>query len=46
MIRVLFIFKLVYINIIYIILNDINDIMGFSNFINNYLRYWNIDINV
>ena len=46
MIRVLFIFKLVYIDIIYIILNGINGAIGFSNFINNYLRYWNININI
>ena len=39
MIKILFIFKLIYINTIYIILNNINGTMGFSNFTNNYLRY-------
>ena len=39
MIRVLFVFKLIYINITYIILNDINGVMGFNSFINDYLRY-------
>ena len=33
-------------DIIYIILNSINSAMEFNNFIDNYLRYWNININV
>ena len=39
MIRILSIFKLVYIDIIYIIPNNINGIIGFNNFIDDYLRY-------
>ena len=39
MIRILFVFELIYINIIYIISNNINNIIGFSNLTNNYLKY-------
>ena len=39
MIRALFVFKLIYIDIIYIILNGINGAMGFNNFIDDYLKY-------
>ena len=39
MIKILFIFKLVYTNIIYITPNNINNIIEFNNFINNYSRY-------
>ena len=35
-----------HINTIYIIPNNINSAIRFSNFTNNYLRYWNIDINI
>ena len=45
MIRVLFIFKLIHTNTVYIIPNGINNIIGFNNFTNNYLKYWNININ-
>ena len=46
MIKTLFVFKLVYVDTIYIILNNINDIIEFNNFTNNYLKYWNININI
>ena len=46
MIKILFIFKLIHTNIIYITPNSINNIMGFNSFINNYLRYQNININI
>ena len=46
MTKALFIFKLVYINTIYITLNNINNIIEFNNFTNNYLKYWNININI
>ena len=39
MTRVLSIFKLIYTDTIYIILNNINNIIGFSSFTNNYLKY-------
>ena len=46
MIRVLFIFKLVHADTVYIISNNINNVMGFSSLTNDYLKYWNIDINI
>ena len=46
MIKILSIFKLVHADTIYIILNNINSVMGFNSLINNYLKYWNIDINI
>ena len=33
-------------DIIYIISNNINSAIGFNSFINNYLRHWNININI
>ena len=39
MIRALFIFKLMHINTVYIILNNINGAIGFSSLINNYSKY-------
>ena len=45
MIRVLFVFKLVHADTAYITLNGINGATGFSSLIDDYSRYWNIDIN-
>ena len=44
-IKTLFIFKLIHVDTIYITLNNINNIIEFSNFTNNYSKYQNININ-
>ena len=44
MVRVTFIFKLVYMDTIYIIFININSVIDFNNLINNYFRYHYINI--
>ena len=46
MIRALSIFKLIHVDTVYIILNNINNIMEFNSLTNNYSRYQNININI
>ena len=46
MTRVLSIFKLVYMDTTHITPNNINNTTGFNILTNNYLKYWNININV
>ena len=46
MVRVISIFKLIYINTIYIIFININNVISFNDFINNYSKYYYINIYV
>ena len=44
MTRVIFVFELIYTDIVYIISINIDGVTGFNNFINDYSRYHHINI--